>query len=526
MIDASSFPSWFWSQVRDDGGNIRAYESDGISLIPIDVTYVNKNTRRGRLFVKHTITSASNTVLKIKVLDSLTTKLPVTDPNGRNAVWSDYEVVWQFPELDNRTGKAYIQTMNTVPHSLWQKVQFFSFFGNPHQGIAVDQSNNVITLDTNFLRKYSSTDLNTILASNANPTNDVRVATGGLTDHMTDGTIIAGELWSICNNFPALSPMQEHFAIFNLSDLSLNRTFDISGVAGEQSSSLCLNPVNGLIYTCNYETGSKIHIFNTSGVFQSSILLSTPIIKAQGIEYVDGKFYISQEATGNPIWEVETDGTVNGVIYNRPTVGINEGISYDGTSLWVLDGDGDLVRLQKFPEREDWTKLHFDVAFSTIDPLSTAFTMSASVYWTASLGDFQQGFLSYANGVDDFRRASLAYDEGPDLLSWWNSTDSWAAGITNPSLNEVFRISGSHNQTTARKLYVNGTLEITDSPISARPTSVGTSAQFILNGTETASEIGEGYYQNIWLRHEIMSDDWMAADALNMNDPSNFYTVT
>lgn len=48
----------------------------------------------------------------------------------------------------------------------------------------------------------------------------------------------------------------------------------------------------------------------------------------------------------------------------------------------------------------------------------------------------------------------------------------------------------------------------------------------MMNASENdSSEDGEAYYQNVWLRHETMSDDWMAADAANMNNPSTFYSI-
>lgn len=528
MIDMNDMPASFWLGVRSDGGNIRAYTADGLTMIPIDVTYINTATGRGRMFVKHTVTTGSDTVFKIKLLDTLTTALAVTDPNGRNAVWSDYEVVWQFPIEDNRTGNAYTQHMNLVPFSLWKQAQYYEFAGNPHQGIAVDVSGNVVTIDTNYLRRYAASNLTTLLASNSNPVGAVQAATGGATNHICDGAIIGGELWSICNNFPALAPIQEHFVVFNLSDLTLNRTYDISGDAGEQISSLCYVPTSGLIYACNYETGSKIHIFNTAGIYQSSINLSTTIVNAQGIEYVNGKLYISQEATGNPIWEVELDGTVNGVVYNRPTNGINEGISYDGTSLWVLDGDGDLVRLEKMPEKEDWSKVHFDLCRATFT-ITHTWTMATSIYWNVPNGDLQQGFLAVNDPTPTTTtHEGLLYDEGPDVLGSWNQNDGWLHTSINPAAMSTFRIAESRAGAGTRAIYVDGVQEASDTATSLRP--IGTEGvddmDFVINDLRrTSLASGEAYYQHVWFRAEEMSEDWMAADAANMNNPSQFYSI-
>lgn len=529
MVDLNDMPAAFWLAVRADGGNVRAYADDGTTLIPHDLTYINTATGRGRMFVKHTLSAASDTTFKVKVLDAAETVLAVGDANGRNAVWSDYEVVWQFPSEDNRTGNAYEQDMNPVPFSLWKQVQYHEFAGNPHQGITAEASGRVITIDTNYLRRYDSSNLSSTLATNSDPCGDIQTATGGATTHMCDGTVISGELFAVCNNFPALSPSQEHLAVFDADTLALKRTYDISGLAGEQLSSCCLNPSNGMLYCTNYETGSKIHVFSQTGVFQSSITLSSTLDGAQGIEYVDGKLYVSQEATGNPVWEVELDGTVNGVVYNRPTAGINEGIAYDGTDLWVLDGDGDLVRLAKKPEQEDWIKVHYDLCRTTFTTTHT-WTMATSIYWTVPSGDLQQGFL----GVNDTTPSTstheaLMYDEGPDVFGSWNLGDGWVHTGINPAAYSTHRIAQSRAGAGARRIYIDGAQEATDTATSLRP--IGTEGvdemDFVMNDVRrTSLTDGEAYYQHVWFRAEEMSADWMDADNENMSNPSGFYSIT
>ena len=344
---------------------------------------------------------------------------------------------------------------------------------------------------------------------------------------MCDGTVISGELFAVCNNFPALSPSQEHLAVFDADTLALKRTYDISGLAGEQLSSCCLNPSDGMLYCTNYETGSKIHVFSQTGVFQSSITLSSTLDGAQGIEYLDGKLYVSQEATGNPVWEVELDGTVNGVVYYRPTAGINEGIAYDGTSLWVLDGDGDLVRLEKYPEQEDWLKLHFDVAYVEGIPRSTVWTMATSVRWTPPDGDLQHAYLAVNEvGAGRVSTANLTYDDGPDVIGTWNNSDGWLHSGINPDVNDSMRLAFQHNGTTQRQLYIDGAVTTDPGSVSSRPVGSGDMYATVNGSGEDGSEAGEGYYQGVWLRSEYMSADWMDADNENMTNPSGFYSIT
>lgn len=520
MIDMADMPAGFWTTVNSSGGNIRAYQSDAVTAIPVDVTYINTDREIGRIFVKHTLTTAADTVILIGVESPATTKLADANPNGRNAVWADYEVVWVFPEVDNRTGNAYAQTMNNTPHSEWTRVDYHEFNGNPHQGIATDSTGRVITIDTDFLRRYDDGDLTTELASNSTPIADTGIA---LVDHLGDGCIIGSELFLVLEEFPNSPYDNQHIVVFNADTLAYLRSYDISANTHEVSS-VAYDGTD--LWITDYTVGTSIYRYSTVGVLLETVTLSTSLIQMQGIEVVEGLLYISVEATGNPVYEVQTDGTVNGIIYNRPTNGINEGISYDGTHLWVVDGDGDVVKLELNPDRADWVKFHFDIGWAEIDPLSTTWTMATSIYWTVEGGDLQQGFLSYANLSNSNGRATLAYDDGPDVLSLWNSTDSWAASAIGLSEYTTFRVAGSHNGTTRRKIWHDGVSVVTDSPISARPSSGNTQAEFVVNGSQNnGTEDGEGYYQYLWMRHEEMSDGWMAADGDNMGNPSAFYSI-
>ena len=149
MIDLSHMPSSFWTAVRSDGGNIRVYASDGISQIPFDLTYINKTRNLGRLYAKTTLLSASSNTIVVSVLDTSLTGLSVTDTYGRNAVWSAYEVVWVFPETVNRTGKSYSQTMTGIGYQTeWKRSDYQTVLpGAPHQGVIVDDSGKLWTVD-------------------------------------------------------------------------------------------------------------------------------------------------------------------------------------------------------------------------------------------------------------------------------------------------------------------------------------------------------------------------------------------
>jgi hypothetical protein len=105
-VNLADMPSGFWSAVKSDGGDIRAYAADGTTQLPFDLTVFDKTGNTGELFVKMNVATASNTVFKIKYGDSSLNLLPATDTYGRNAVWADYDVVI-INGLTNRNGSGH-----------------------------------------------------------------------------------------------------------------------------------------------------------------------------------------------------------------------------------------------------------------------------------------------------------------------------------------------------------------------------------------------------------------------------------
>lgn len=528
MIDLSDMPAGFWTNAQDDGGNIRVYDADGVTMIPHDLTYINATRGLGRLFVKKTLLTASDNSVVVRLEESPLSKLAATDPNGRNAVWSDYEVVWIYPELVNRTGNVFTEDQTRVRTSEWVRKAYYDMTGNPHQGIAVDTTGTAVTIDTNYLRRHTTSDFVTVLASNADPVGAIKTATGNANlNHLSDGCIIAGELWVPCNKYPVVGAKDEYLAVFNLSDLTLNRWYNVSAI-DRHIASICYNPGDGLIYACDYTNGASLITFDTSGVHQGNISLSTSLSLLQGIEKVGDKLYLSREESTNPVYEVEFDGTVNGIVFSNPQAGANEGISYDGTFLYHMDGDGDLSVLERDAAMPDWGRFHYIGAMARF-PRSQVWSAGTSVFWTVTTGDLQQAFLSVGNFFDSTGgRATVAYDEGPDRASIWNSNDGWLATTQNPGYNDTFRLFAGHDGTTERKLAFNGVANIVkDSGCSARPAGSGTNTDFIINASTSADfETGEAYYQFAWIRHDYLSDGWIEADYANTMNPGSFYSIT
>lgn len=526
MVDLAHMSSGFWDTVNSTGGNIRAYAADGVTLVPHDLTAVSLADRTGRIFIKKSLLTGSDTVVILSTIESGASVLPVGDANGRNAVWSNFEVVWVYPSGENRTGNGYAQTDAAEPASKWITTQYHSFVGLPHQGIVVEPDGTVVTIDTNYLRRHTSSNLVTVLASNANPVGDIVTMSGNANlNHLSDGCVIAGELWVPCNEYPMSGGADEFLAVFNLSTLVLDRVYDVSA-QGRHISGIAYDPATGTIYASDYLDGSSLMKYNTSATYLGALTLSETLLSLQGLEIVENRL-IASGITPN-YYTVGLDGTVAGIEYTRPTAGFNEGLSYDGTSLWVLDGDGDVVKLGRLAGKEDWRKLHYDISHARIPTLTTTWTMATSVYWTDPGANLQQGFMCVADGLSDSNRATTAFRAVGTKVALWNSTDSWANGLTRPLENSTHRYSTSYDGTARRKLFVDGIKEIDDAPVSARPvSSSGTGFSLVLNGSKIdGTEEGEGYYQTTWFTSSLLSEAWLKADADNNLNAATFYTVT
>lgn len=89
-VDLSDLPAGFWSAVTSDGGNIRVSQS--ATDLPVDVVLIDTGTDTGYIFFKDSLLSGSDNVYTIEARSGAT-MAAVTDPDGRNAVWSAYHRV-------------------------------------------------------------------------------------------------------------------------------------------------------------------------------------------------------------------------------------------------------------------------------------------------------------------------------------------------------------------------------------------------------------------------------------------------
>ncbi len=95
LVDLSEIPagSW-WDTVTPSGGDVRAFASDGSTGLPLEIIEINNVARTGKAWINvDSIAGGTDTDVLLRV-DGTSAALPVTDPLGRNAVWSQSAAVF------------------------------------------------------------------------------------------------------------------------------------------------------------------------------------------------------------------------------------------------------------------------------------------------------------------------------------------------------------------------------------------------------------------------------------------------
>lgn len=520
MVDLSDMPSGFWDDVRTDGGNLRAYGPDGVTLIPHDLTYIDTDIKQGRIFVRKTLLAAADNEIVLGLLGPSETKLPAADANGQYAVWADFDAVVVYPDTKNRKDDAAFTVVGANGGVFdWKEIAQESY--TAHQGVAFDGTYHY-AVDTNYLRKYS-TGL-TVVASNADPCGAMNTATGETTlNHCGAPTIVGGELWMPVEVYPAGTYNKQYIGRFSVTDLSLLGYITLSG-ATRESSALIVDDSLNRVYVTDYNNGASIPYFDkTTGVYQGALTLSSALSGIQGIADLGGGLWVvsCDSFPLGPIY-LQSDGTVGAYVFKEWYAGQIEGISYYAPTKVLTFDNGNIRDYQVVPRVADFRRSHGTVSYLTV-PTKTVWTTSISMRTTKYFG--QWGILGVNTTGDSGTGVRTAISRrSTGKWAIWNSTDGWLETAVTPDYYQTHRIGIQHNGTTARKAYANGAATL-DSVCALRPPSGATMEWFIGASNSYNTETAYGDFQYAWLRGEALSDAWMAADAANMNSPATFYSV-
>lgn len=155
---------------------------------------------------------------------------------------------------------------------------------------------------------------------------------------------------------------------------------------------------------------------------------------------------------------------------------------------------------------------------------STTWTMAVTFSHTTIGTVFNRSCASYYG--NDSTRATIAYRQSSATLGVWDYINSWLFPSSSivPTLTQAYRVHAVYNGTTDRKLYVDGTQR---NSASGAISAVGSSLNqlWLLNGESSNSEGMNGKVGFAYIRHSVLSADWIAAEYSNLNAPTSFYAV-
>lgn len=524
MVDFVDMPSSFWTGVRSDGGNIRAYQSDGSTMLPHDVTFIDTTQEEGRMFIRTDLLTGSDNVIIVRLLDTSETELAPGDTNGQYDVWQDFDGVVVFPDTQNRVDGGALTAVGANGGAFdWKEVARQDYVA--HQGVAYDGTYHY-AVDTNYLRKYSTG--TTVVASNSNPCGDVNTATGETTlNHCGSPTIIDGQLWIPVEVYTAGTYNKQYIAKFSLTDLSFISYIQLTGETRESSALIedaSASPAR--IYVTDYTNGATIPYFNKStGAYIGALTLSETLSGIQGIADLGGGTWIvsCDDYTSGPIY-VESDGTVGDYVFQEWYVGAIEGVSYHAASGTITyDRDTGGVRdYQIVPRTLDWQRKHGTVSYLT---MTTSPIWTVAMSWRPTKNLSQSGLIGVNVTGDSSTTARTACTyRSTGKISIWNSVDGWFESAVTATVYNKYRVGAQYNGTTHRKVYADGAATL-DSGCAQRPASGANMDWFFGASNSYNTETGYGEFQFAWIRKEVMTDAWMAADAANMNSPATFYSI-
>lgn len=98
-VSLADLPADFWTEVKNNGGDIRVTTADALTEVAREISAVNIGSETGELYFKApNLSSTTDTTFYIYFGNTAATDYAVGATYGAEAVWSDYEAVWHFAE--------------------------------------------------------------------------------------------------------------------------------------------------------------------------------------------------------------------------------------------------------------------------------------------------------------------------------------------------------------------------------------------------------------------------------------------
>lgn len=517
-VDLAHMPAGFWSHTRKDGGDIRVKTTGG-AAIPFDLVWFDQANQDGALYFKRSVAAASSTVVRIHYGDHSLNLLPANDANGRNAVWSDYDVVI-IPGVDifNRTGKSAARA--------WGYPQTFELVSTSatvtgHEGVIPLPNGEFVVLGSNALRRYNAA-LDTVLASNLDPAGDTGTAATDVGGGCLGGD---GRLYISVG-----SPAQ--IAVFDASTLAFIEAFDTSGVANPVGGPGAYVPLDGYLYGAPYVASpgtTQVYKFDPeTGAHVGTITMSEPLARLQGAVWYGNALFMADDNFDRHT-RVELDGTVTvgGLFGNQNAILEDGGPGDDGYfyTLRNVSGENSVV--------EKW--LPYNLALSAGGgsnfPANGRFTAPVTTpgtVWSIGVSLARQDTttrVAMALTTASASVGNVAYTSGR-VRAFFDASNGTLdfASTKNPAVGTMARVNVVYDGTTERRGYYNGADKVTDPTITAVGSTV-TSISLGSDRSDADSFVWRGKIGFAYLRMSALSDDWVAAEYSNLNAPSGFYSI-
>lgn len=527
MVMLHHLPASFWDDVDHRGGNVRVYGSDGATLIPHDVVECDKNRQVGRVFAKTTLSSTTDTVVVIKLEASGTSALASNDPNGREAVWSDYKIAHLSPDNTNRVDGSAVGRLRGSNTQLL--IDSYGDFGAENDGVAVDD-NHVYVFDSNKISKRTWADPEIEIAANLDPKGDASlVGYGG----PSGGHVRDGELFVLMDGNGVGNT---HVVVFDPTDLSYLRKYDLgtdyvgNGDLTWTGTQWCLTfyGQNSNLYLCpsDFSTITAVSLEDEDGAadsfndaqaitrmdndLQERVIVMDKIGDAYYVdvsvdpaviyEYNVGPLSRGQIMSGldwNQSQEKMITNTTNGAVFNE----------------YVIDYD-------RFPSGR---RVHNDWQNFSISDVGPDLTFVTTFHMEEANDSNRRGLNTVFNQTEN-RSIQLFRNGNSRVLGMWDGNSN-EFSTTTFDYRETARIGMRLTGSASFEIIKNGS-SVFSHNFPAYSVGSGTNASAFFDIGLGGGQRGIHAYTWSWVRNEAVSDDWLQADYDNWNDPASFYTIT
>lgn len=456
FIDAHRLGNAWWDAAAADGSDVRVKDSGG-TVHP----HVLRDFDNGRgLIVAEVPLGTSAATFDIVAGSS---EAAASAPS-----FTGYASIYDFVESSDLVGTSDLSLSGIIGAEKPSRMIYTDWspdVNDAHQGVAFDGTHYYV-IDTTNIYKYDLTW--TLVASNTSP-----LASLGTRNRLSDGTIHDGELWiGTLDDTSGTSTLQA-IAVYNVSDLSWNRTIDVTGhpKSGHGMKSIFVH--ENEVYQCEFDTSDDIYVLDLSGAYQRTITVG--LERMQGICRAHGLWWITNgpdeaqfvsafddtwtEVTwwGGPAWDAEEAlENADSAIGLRPVSEV-KGLAPTDDGIAVLADHG-------APSHVHLISLSHGVSFhdqadgiEAAQSRDTTSTLSFEFYRIE--GTDQRALASiYQSGSAANERSTVAIDNGNNFGTWESSGNGWIHSLIDPTEKTWHHAALVYDGST-RRLYLDGVEE-------------------------------------------------------------------